>query len=1696
MSDDKSLNLVETKKENAETLPSKTNVTAEKSFGIKHNESIDNPYDPHPAWNPPHEVPITRCEVEAIFLQLTDVFGFQYDNTKNMFDYLFRLLDSRASRMGPVHALRSLHADYIGGLNSNFRKWYFAAQLDIDDSVGFHRSLKRDFKISKVRQLDQNETQWSNNMNTLSPTDCVIQISLYLLCWGEANNIRFMPECLCFIFKCCNDYYYALDTEKPIPSSSCNFLDHVITPLYQFYRDQSYKRCEGDYYHTDKDHEDTIGYDDMNQLFWHRRGLERLTVQDGKVQFMSLTPKQRYLLLHEIDWSKAFYKTFRERRNWSHVFVNFSRIWIIHITVFWYFTVFNASSMYINNDGAQMPLKAIQFRLAFMSLAGVFAILMCIVSIFIELYLVPRRWPGARPVTKRLLYLTLALIANVYPTIHLWRDFSTGLTSNLGLVIAVSQFVLSVIMVVYLSVAPLGALFTNVSQSKDRNLLLMKYFVGSFHSLRGSGRLSSYGLWIAIFTSKFTESYFFLTLSLRDPIIVLSNIKMNGCDSLSWLGSWVCSHHSKILLGLICSTDLVLFFLDTYLWYIIWNTMFSVCRSFYIGVSIWTPWRNIFSRLPKRIFSKLIASPNERNIKAKLLVSQIWNSIVISMYREHLLSLEHVQKLIYKRISLSSDGRSFLKEPTFFISQEDQSMKSSLFDERSEAQRRITFFAQSLSTPMPEVGALHTMPSFTVLIPHFNEKIILSLKEIIREEEKYSDLTMLEYLKRLHPLEWHCFVKDTKMLMEGYDNTLSRFDLKSGLDDLSYYSVGFKIATPEYILRTRIWASLRSQTLYRTISGFMNYSRAIKLLFDVENPDNDNFENDESKLNLASAMALRKFRMVVSMQRFRQFTTEEKENEEFLLRAYPELQLCYLDEEVDPQSGSQAFYSVLIDGSCPIMENGERVPKYKIKLSGNPILGDGKSDNQNNALIFTRGEYIQLVDANQDNYLEECLKIRNVLAEFEEMVVPLNPYSVDLKGTDYAHPVSIIGTREYIFSENIGILGDIAAGKEQTFGTLFARTMAHIGGKLHYGHPDFLNSVFMTTRGGVSKAQKGLNLNEDIYAGMNALQRGGRIKHCEYIQCGKGRDLGFESILNFTTKIGAGMGEQMLSREYFYLSSELPLDRFLSFYYAHPGFHLNNVFIVLSIKLFLLVGINLAALTKTSVMCDYPTPDANAPQHPVGCQNLMPVVKWLKRCIFSIFIVFGISFLPLWVQELSERGLYKGIIRLGKHFASFSPLFEIFVCRTYAQSLVTDFALGGARYISTGRGFATARVSFATLYSRFANECLYFGIISALLIIYCSINMWILPLIYFWFTIFGFLICPWLFNPHQFSWREFFLDYGFFLKWLSRGNSEPCNFSWINFTRLARSRIVGVKQKGAADSGSIKVINDIKISRLKFISDLFFTKLLSIVLIGTAYFFSISHVNGSSPEKPLNVMIMLLVITLLPIIVDMLILVLFCVLSLLLGSIIKFSFNSFSSVIANTVHILAVLNHLIFFELLWLLHRWDFSTMVLGLALSLLILGCILDTFIGMFVSKEFRHDHSNRAWWSGKWAADFHGWDVINQPIREFICKTSELSYFARDVVVGHLILFLQLPIIIVPYANQLHSLMLFWLRPSELTRFHVVPKLQQRSKRLRVLLYATIFLLAFIFFMSLLVLPIVFVKVYHVDFEDYVPTTIRDLI
>lgn len=111
----------------------------------------------------------------------------------------------------------------------------------------------------------------------------------------------------------------------------------------------------------------------------------------------------------------------------------------------------------------------------------------------------------------------------------------------------------------------------------------------------------------------------------------------------------------------------------------------------------------------------------------QVLVSQIWNAIIISMYREHLLSIDHVQKLLYHQVDSGTDGRRMLRAPAFFISQSDKGFKGEFFTPGSEAERRISFFAQSLTTAIPEPLPVDAMPTFTVLTPHYSEKVRLRL---------------------------------------------------------------------------------------------------------------------------------------------------------------------------------------------------------------------------------------------------------------------------------------------------------------------------------------------------------------------------------------------------------------------------------------------------------------------------------------------------------------------------------------------------------------------------------------------------------------------------------------------------------------------------------------------------------------------------------------------------------------------------------------------------------------------------------------------------------------------------------------------------------------------------------------------------------------------------------------------------------
>jgi len=88
---------------------------------------------------------VSTADLAQIFEQLRAMFGFQLDSMRNMYDAMRAMLESRSSNMSPTKALLSLHADYIGGENANYKKWYLSEKLK-------HAPVTSDLSTSKSRE--------------------------------------------------------------------------------------------------------------------------------------------------------------------------------------------------------------------------------------------------------------------------------------------------------------------------------------------------------------------------------------------------------------------------------------------------------------------------------------------------------------------------------------------------------------------------------------------------------------------------------------------------------------------------------------------------------------------------------------------------------------------------------------------------------------------------------------------------------------------------------------------------------------------------------------------------------------------------------------------------------------------------------------------------------------------------------------------------------------------------------------------------------------------------------------------------------------------------------------------------------------------------------------------------------------------------------------------------------------------------------------------------------------------------------------------------------------------------------------------------------------------------------------------------------------------------------------------------------
>eukprot|EP00930_Biecheleria_cincta_P034274 TRINITY_DN23700_c0_g1_i1.p1 TRINITY_DN23700_c0_g1~~TRINITY_DN23700_c0_g1_i1.p1 ORF type:complete len:1961 (-),score=292.91 TRINITY_DN23700_c0_g1_i1:88-5970(-) len=1381
----------------------------------------------------------------SLFAALQETFDFQADSARNQHIHLMSMWRSQCCNVADadiqedadVHVdenklllegLDWLHTDLMEG----FTEWRakFSDSIPERDTVPSMAGVRWVLVPAAVCRGDAGRAARASKQ--------LAEIATYLLVWGEAGNVRFMPEVVYFVTELLlsagantTEGLYggaggAGQLPRGTPFQSGNFLAKVIRPIYNVVFEEWYDRIDVDP-KSGKDKKvlrrgyeaflppDTANYDDWNEMFCDpSRASEGIVFEDGD-QLFDVSHEQRFASLHRVDWAaslnRAFVKTHREVHSAWGFFASTNRIWLTHAALFFLGALIAAKDPDQVHMG-HVPLFGgrVATRFAIIGLLVPFhAMLMAFSRYHTTGHATYDRHMGheywCKTACRIILWLSpLATYAYIRYLELKGVELSQNNDVKIGGAVAV-----------HFALTALG--FITHLGFPDRD------YDAVFPLTRSPLHLLAvrYLFWFLVFSVKFL-----LALTVFNSIYKLFtnlNIVMLGHESVTEIKSaWSSTGWGKDVLEWMClwGTTFYLFCVDTQLWFTVGCTL--------LGLAVSLSQRNCqvcelafedaIAKIPERFSEKVFCFAKGdvqldragREVSMKRDFAGIWDRVLEYMrYEDKIddqfmgdqsfstdasgdlrgLSWESLQQPVRRRrAGAGPSGRAdrgtpsdapagfkmkipdFFRErnvcETFLAHYTPCVSESASWPDNPEVQWRYRAISRGLGLPVPPPYRAPWIPGITVLIPHYGESIIMLKDELYNgTEEELGLVPLMDWVKTRYEDEFTAF--STKMSAKrGTTRNWTQHGAQwSEYQDWQWDDIC-------------VWASMRLQTLWRTVAGMTLYHPALKCHFEVQGDKHCRLGSvwDPSDC----------FTCMVSMQMYKFFNSTQLQHTNKMFSKFPDiLQVAFIDREdknanaeMDKVHGRQQrrYFSSLIDGRCSQDAEGRRAARYKVELPGFPILGDGKSDNQNHAIIFMRGVFSQCIDANQGAYFEQMLMLPCVLGEFRR----------EADFNDGAK--KIIGLPEHITSD-IGSIGDFAAGSEVAFGTILQRTYSVLGARMHYGHPDIMNKQFMMQQGGVSKATKTLNLSEDIFAGMDFTLRGqGRtIKHCEYFHVSKGRDLGFNTVLGFFSKLSSGAGEQIITRQMFRLHVLLHLPEAFAFYYAHVGYYVTQALVsgAMPILTFTWAVVLAADCEQTFRAFENYCPLSGKSAAEYMAQTLSVWYSW----VLLLFLVA--TSMPLFAEVWMQRSFKTAICLLGKQYCTLSFLLFVFQAKIIGYYVVNELRYGGATYVATGRGLPTERRPFigetqagkmtkvGGLYLDYAALAYY----DAISLLGTTILILLLGgatetnghaggLMFAWISI-GLTIASWLygpfvFNPYQFSlasvkedaraWLGFFLE--------------------------------------------------------------------------------------------------------------------------------------------------------------------------------------------------------------------------------------------------------------------------------------------------------------------------------------------------
>ena len=127
-------------------------------------------------------------------------------------------------------------------------------------------------------------------------------------------------------------------------------------------------------------------------MYLYAQACELLVESFPQTRLIDVPPAQRFTKFGRIAWNRVFFKTFFEKRSSAHLLVNFNRVWIIHIAVFWFYTAFNSPKVYAPKN-AQSPSAPMTWSAT--ALGGAVATLIMIAATIAEFSYIPTTWNNA-----------------------------------------------------------------------------------------------------------------------------------------------------------------------------------------------------------------------------------------------------------------------------------------------------------------------------------------------------------------------------------------------------------------------------------------------------------------------------------------------------------------------------------------------------------------------------------------------------------------------------------------------------------------------------------------------------------------------------------------------------------------------------------------------------------------------------------------------------------------------------------------------------------------------------------------------------------------------------------------------------------------------------------------------------------------------------------------------------------------------------------------------------------------------------------------------------------------------------------------------------------------------------------------------------------------------------------------------------